>query len=67
MLEIRIKTMFQDEGNSKSSGKRIVETFTELDLTGKIIMKLEAALPLTLLRLILSPKASVLIFISRMG
>jgi hypothetical protein len=48
MLGIRIKTMFQDEVNSKSSGKRIVETFTELDLTGKIILKLEAALPLTL-------------------
>jgi len=48
MLKIRIKTMFQDEGKSKSKGKRIVDTFTELDLTGKIILKLEAALPLTL-------------------
>ena len=40
--------MFQDEGKSKSKGKRIVDTFTELYLTGKIILKLEAALPLTL-------------------
>jgi hypothetical protein len=39
--------MFQDEGKSQSLGKRIVETFTELDLTGKTILKLEAALPLT--------------------
>jgi hypothetical protein len=40
--------MSQDEGKSQSSGKRIVETFTELDLTGKTILKLEAALLLTL-------------------
>lgn len=40
--------MFQKERKSQSSGKRIVVTFTELDLTGKTILKLEAALPLTL-------------------
>ena len=48
MLQIRIKTMFQDEEKSQSSGKRIMGTFTELDLTGKTILKSEAALPLTL-------------------
>jgi len=48
MLQIRIKTIFQDEEKSQSSGKRIMETFTELDLTGKSILKFEAALPLTL-------------------
>jgi hypothetical protein len=48
MLQITIKTMSHDEGKSQSSGKRIVETFTELDLTGKTILKLETALTLTL-------------------
>jgi hypothetical protein len=48
VLKIRIKTIFQDEGKSKSSGKRIVETLSELELTGKTILKLESALPLTL-------------------
>jgi hypothetical protein len=48
MLKIGTKTKFQDEVKSQSSGKRVVETFTELDLTGKAVLNLEVALPLAL-------------------
>ena len=67
MLKIRIKAVFQDDEKSQSSGKRILETFTDLDLTGKTILKLEAALPLALFETDPVPKASVLIFVSTMG
>jgi hypothetical protein len=41
--------MFKDKGKPQSSGKRILETFSELDLTGKkTILKLEEALLLAL-------------------
>jgi hypothetical protein len=48
MLKMGIKTKYQDEVKSQSSGKRVVETFTELDVTGKTVLNLKAALSLAL-------------------
>jgi hypothetical protein len=66
-LKMGIKTKFQDEIKSQSSGKRVVKTFTELDLTGKIVLNLEVALPLAIFVTEPDHKASVLIFVFRIG